>query len=99
MYRACGKEVLRDREHFADAVSEQAATTIADALNYWETLSAPIDDETYPLPFSGEEIDVTGLNFSVPNVTGTHHNVRQENDEFACSCGKRWDTSEGSEHP
>lgn len=27
------------------------------------------------------------------------HNIRQENDEYACSCGKRWDISEGEQHP
>lgn len=25
--------------------------------------------------------------------------VRQENDEYACSCGKRWDVADGEEHP
>lgn len=27
------------------------------------------------------------------------HSVRQEGDEYACSCGTRWDVSEGEEHP
>lgn len=27
------------------------------------------------------------------------HAIRQEGDEFACSCGTRWDVSEGEEHP
>jgi len=27
------------------------------------------------------------------------HAVRQENDEYACMCGSRWDISEGEEHP
>lgn len=32
-YKACGKQVLRDREHIADATSETYAQIIADALN------------------------------------------------------------------
>jgi len=27
------------------------------------------------------------------------HAVRQENDEYACRCGARWDAVDGSEHP
>ena len=33
-----------------------------------------------------------------PAPSGSHH-VRQENDEYACSCGRRWDAREGDEHP
>ena len=31
---SCGKQVLLDGQHFADAVSEVAAAGLADALNY-----------------------------------------------------------------
>lgn len=27
------------------------------------------------------------------------HTVRQENDEYACSCGARWDVADGEDHP
>ena len=27
------------------------------------------------------------------------HNIRQENDEYACSCGMRWDYADGMTHP
>jgi len=27
------------------------------------------------------------------------HTIRQEGDEYACRCGRRWDVSEGNEHP
>jgi hypothetical protein len=27
------------------------------------------------------------------------HAIRQESDEYACSCGMRWDVIEGEEHP
>jgi len=33
-----------------------------------------------------------------PNCPDTH-SVRQENDEYACSCGKRWDVADGENHP
>ena len=29
----------------------------------------------------------------------TGHSVRQENDEYACSCGARWDVRDGEDHP
>jgi len=27
------------------------------------------------------------------------HAVRQEHDEYACSCGRRWDVADGGDHP
>jgi len=27
------------------------------------------------------------------------HIVSRQNDEYACSCGKRWEVSEGVDHP
>lgn len=32
-------------------------------------------------------------------IKGVMHHVRQENDEYACSCGTRWDAAEGEDHP
>jgi hypothetical protein len=81
MFQACGKEVLRDREHYADAVSEEAANAIAAALNREGEYIDERDASTYEIPFP------------------LRHSVRQENDEFACSCGRRWEVSEGIDHP
>lgn len=36
---------------------------------------------------------------TIETPTYSPHHVRQENDEFACSCGRRWDVSEGEAHP
>lgn len=33
-----------------------------------------------------------------PRCTHTH-TVRQESDEYACSCGTRWDVADGENHP
>lgn len=27
------------------------------------------------------------------------HRIERQGDEYACSCGSRWDASEGEEHP
>lgn len=81
MYRACGKEVLRDDQHYADACDNEAADAIARALNRQNDDLEERDVSTYEIPFP------------------LRHSIRQENDEFACSCGRRWDVSEGSEHP
>lgn len=32
-------------------------------------------------------------------LNATIHRVRREGDEYACSCGVRWDKSEGKNHP
>lgn len=32
-------------------------------------------------------------------IRGTSHNLRREGDEYACSCGARWDVSDGEAHP
>ncbi len=34
-----------------------------------------------------------------PPVISKSHAIRQESDEYACSCGMRWATDEGEEHP
>lgn len=33
-----------------------------------------------------------------PHCPSTH-SIRQENDEYACSCGARWDVADGEDHP
>jgi hypothetical protein len=50
------------------------------------------------------EIVVDGMRFyahpaPIHPVRIIEHSVRQENDEYACLCGKRWDVSDGEEHP
>ncbi len=32
-------------------------------------------------------------------VRGTTHSISQQFDEYACSCGMRWDVADGDEHP
>lgn len=45
-----------------------------------------------------ETIHLTPSHPDTPRrVKGTIHNVRREGDEYACSCGARWDVSE--DHP
>ncbi len=34
-----------------------------------------------------------------PEITAMWHHVRRENDEYACSCGRRWPMEDGEEHP
>ena len=77
-YHCTGKQVLNGRDHVADAIDNDTAQMIADALNLW-----CVDD---PCPV-------------MPEIRNTNHAIRQENDEYACSCGARWDVSEGDDHP
>ncbi|HLP68334.1 MAG TPA: hypothetical protein VK181_12530 [Rhizobium sp.] len=34
-----------------------------------------------------------------PEIVAAWHNVRRENDEYACSCGRRWPVEDGEDHP
>lgn len=36
---------------------------------------------------------------SIELVRITEHQITRQSDEYACSCGRRWDVSEGDEHP
>ena len=83
-YYACGKQVLWGNTGIADARDPETADLIVDALNAYR---AP----TYR--------DAIMPELSTAPAVGNPHNVRQESDEYACSCGARWDTSEGSDHP
>lgn len=89
-YTSLGKEVLRNGKHFADVIDVDSAALTADALNYRDAMiDNNDDDDQTPDFFDGP---------SAPNDNSRHH-VRQENDEYACSCGKRWDVSDGENHP
>ncbi len=49
-----------------------------------------------------EAMNAYGLPIDQPEPfrsIGPHHAIRQESDEYACSCGMRWGTDEGEEHP
>lgn len=100
-YTAQGKQVMRDRQHFADAATEQAAQIIVTALNAMrgEAPRSLTDDEGNP-----EREYLTWHSIPIPTthrarVKGTLHTVTQQSDEFACSCGMRWDVSDGEDHP
>lgn len=82
MFESLGKQVLHHGKHYADAVSVEAATAIASAMNASEA----------PEPPHWHEL-------AIYQPPPGRHTIRQENDEFACSCGMRWDRSEGEEHP
>lgn len=83
-YRRNGKEVLHGAMHVADCATESIAALIVLALNEWVEKRKP------PAP------DVFD---AVPDDDGVRHNVRQEGDEYACSCGARWDVKDEDDHP
>lgn len=71
----------------------------------------PIDGMLYGGPYQGTLIVSEHVN-NVSELIGAldversylgkpvnFHQVRQENDEYACSCGRRWDIAEGEDHP
>lgn len=114
-YHTNSKEVLRDGRHFADCIDDGAARLIAEALNERKGMprnetqpALPLDGADGPLfaaPQPGDKFTVEvdgrlyeGVYGAMP-FTCRYPQIRQENDEYACSCGARWDASEGEEHP
>lgn len=93
-FSASGKQVLHTvdglQAHFADAVSIAAAEQIVAALNPqdWGVMKKHLSDAV-------GELNSIGLQ---PPQRRSHQ-VRQENDEYACVCGARWDVAEGEDHP
>lgn len=41
LFEKCGKQVLKDGEHYADAVNDEAAETICLALNRYHPIATP----------------------------------------------------------
>jgi hypothetical protein len=111
-YRACGKQVLRDREHIADAASETYAQIIADALNGERN---PVDrygaealdhdaiaDKLAPSLEPGEEFFIVheGQRYTGVVPSPELHRVTQHVDgSRTCICGRFWDRDEGDECP
>jgi len=102
-YHANGKQVLRDGSHFADCIDSGGAKLIAESLNDRRTMQQsqqilPLDGADGPL-FADAPSGVT-YGGAWGSVRGcAYPSIRQENDEYACSCGKRWDVAEGENHP
>lgn len=96
-YTAHGKQVMRDHQHFADAATEQAAQIITVALNAMHgEVFTPLE-----LPAFGV-VDRRAETFNSPawdDVGIIGHTITQQSDEYACSCGMRWDVRDGHEHP
>ncbi len=84
-YYACGKQILWGKTSIADAKDNETAQLIADALN---SHPEALPDHSPVMP----EIQLIA-------IPGKTHGIRQENDEFACSCGARWAVNEGEQHP
>jgi hypothetical protein len=86
-YTRNAKQVLRNGRHFADCIDDEAAQLIIDALN------APDDADQGTLPLQGAQDGPLFMQW------GARHSIRQENDEYACACGMRWDVTDGDDHP
>jgi hypothetical protein len=105
-YTSLGKQVLLGRDHIADAVDPATAERIADALNLWDSgqladgsqITRIIDTSDMSASAATVASIAEELNGGT-RIPGVRHAVRQENDEYACSCGARWDVHEGEEHP
>lgn len=112
-YHTNSKQVLRDGKHFADCIDDGAARLIADALN--ERKGMPVEQPVLPLDgadgplFVGDKVMPRRVNeklmthakeadLRLLKGAGTHR-IRQENDEYACSCGTRWAVEDGEDHP
>lgn len=102
-YHTNSKEVLRDGKHFADCIDDGAARLIADALNERKGMPSveqpalPLDGADGPLFVGSALVKAEFAERLI--VSAEMHHVRQENDEYACSCGKRWGVEDGEDHP
>jgi hypothetical protein len=97
-YYSLGKQVLTGSQHVADAASVELAEQIAAALNRSvDDLGERPEDMTLEEWYSGQAQHSLLID---PLPAGRlRHIVRQESDEYACSCGKRWDVRDGEDHP
>lgn len=100
-----GKQVLHTVDGllapYADAVSVLAADNIAAALTAWcapartlitnERVEIETDDNS---PWM-----LVNMNAKPQMVRGITHHIERQGDEYACSCGTRWDVTDGEEHP
>lgn len=93
MYRRNGKQVLCNDQHFADAVSEEAAGLILDALNDHGRRWKPVEDDDLVEVTEADLLDKRN------DLIGHRHVISRQSDEYACICGKRWPVEEGEEHP
>ena len=82
-YRPHGRQVLRGSTHIALAATAVLASKIAEALNTCEHIDAPVIDKRE----------------TTPAFPHTRHATHVEADQYVCTCGSRWDRSEGADHP
>lgn len=95
----------------ADALNDRVATTRSKAWNDAKTrLMGESGSEYVMLPYQREALTAMGIDHaSEPDKVihmiceTTHsepsHTWQRQQDEYACSCGARWDVSDGDEHP
>lgn len=97
LYTTHGKQVLRKGEHFADAVDPGAAMLIADTLNRRGDWCVPGPAEK----IKGESVlSLMQQERSFSSFTDkTLHRWHRQQDEYACTCGMRWDVFDGFGHP
>jgi hypothetical protein len=111
-YRAAGKQVLRDREHVADAADETYAQIIADALNdrvastdpdgtIWRPVPIPVDDPNGRVIQTREVIGEYADENNVIQPAGfaEHCVIYGTDGTRRCSCGRSWDRDEGDDCP
>lgn len=92
----------------ADALNERRGMPVADTQDV-----LPLDGADGPL-FVGDRVLPRGIskayspsrdqNISRAELARNYfdaigHLVWRENDEYACSCGARWDVADGEDHP
>ena len=81
-----------------DGTAVVPATTL---IGHHVTAAAECEDGSIEwIEISGKRyhLDMRELVDSSPVMQPKHH-VRQESDEYACSCGRRWDVADGEDHP
>lgn len=93
-------EIERGSRPSSDSAKVQAARETAERMDKWRKENdgvwrtglfagqgAPQPGDTFP------------TDYGISDNSRDRHTVRQESDEYACSCGMRWSVSEGENHP
>lgn len=104
-------EIERGSRPSSDSAKVQAARETAGRMDKWRKENdgvwrgglfgaAPQPGDTFTADFDGRRYQGKfPTDYGISDNPRDRHTVRQESDEYACSCGMRWSVSEGENHP
>ena len=90
-YISENRHVLYDDQRLCTATSKAVAQIIAAAMNAYYDVSVP-SQPGLPLDDNGPLFDAAKYSpKDGEDIRSLVHHVQRQNDEYACSCGARWD--------